>query len=113
MTRCAIKSKIGCISQRCALVGIAHHILQTSIMVKDRLAQLKDRSADLPSSVHSAGSFFFVAPPMRCLDIVGMIVSPCAAHSFRILVIWNDVIVVGKLLMADGAFPVLLHNLPV
>jgi hypothetical protein len=27
--------------------------------------------------------------------------------------IWSDVVVVGELFVADGAFPVLLDNLPV
>src|SRR5213082_855277 len=42
-----------------------------------------------------------------------MVISPRTAHSFRVLVIRYDIVIVGELFVADGAFPVLLHNLPV
>jgi hypothetical protein len=45
------------------------------------------------------------------LHVLEGIVPPSAAHSFGILMIRNNVIVVGESLVADGAFPVLLDNL--
>jgi hypothetical protein len=33
-----------------------------------------------------------------------MIVSPSSSHSFRILVVRNDIVVVGELFVADGAY---------
>ena len=65
------------------------------------------------SIVHSGRSFFFIAPEMCCLDVVRVIISPSSAHSFRIPVIWHDVVVVCEFFVADGAFPVLLHDLSV
>jgi hypothetical protein len=50
---------------------------------------------------------------MSCLNIVWMVVSPSSSHSFGIPMIWHDVLVVRELFMADGAFPVLLDNLPI
>ena len=50
---------------------------------------------------------------MCSLDIVRMIVSPRSAHTFGILMVRHDVVVVGELLVADGTFPVLLDNRPV
>jgi len=64
-------------------------------------------------SVYSGRSFFFVAPPMCCLDIVWMVVPPSSAHSLRILVVRNDVVVVGELFVADGAYTSLLSDLTV
>jgi len=42
-----------------------------------------------------------------------MVVPPRSAHPFGIPVVWDDVVVVRKLLVADGTFPVLLDNLAV
>ncbi len=50
---------------------------------------------------------------MDGLDIVRMIVSPGSSHSFGTFMIRYDVVVVGELFMANGAFPVLLDDLPV
>ena len=50
---------------------------------------------------------------MCCLDIVWVIVSPRPSHSFGISMVWHDVVVVRKLFVADGAFAVLLDDLPV
>ncbi len=50
---------------------------------------------------------------MRCLDIVRVIVSPRSSHSFGILVVWNDVVVVGELFVADRAYSGLLPHLAV
>jgi hypothetical protein len=54
-----------------------------------------------------------MAPPVCRLDIVRMIISPGAAHSFGIPMIRDDVAIVRELFMADWAYPVLLNNLPV
>lgn len=66
-----------------------------------------------PSVADSSGSFFSVAPPMCCSDIVWVVVSPCSSHAFGIPVVWYDIVVIRELLVADCAFPVLLYNLPV
>lgn len=50
---------------------------------------------------------------MSCLNIVWVVVSPSSAHPLGIPMVWNDVVIVRELFMADGAFPVLLNNLPV
>ncbi len=42
-----------------------------------------------------------------------MIVSPGSSHSFRILVVWNDVVVVGELFVADRAYSGLFPHLSV
>jgi len=42
-----------------------------------------------------------------------MIISPRSAHSFRILVVRNDVVVVGEFFVADGADSALLPHLAV
>jgi hypothetical protein len=67
--------------------------------------------APFPRSViHSGGSLFFVAPPVRCLDIVRVIVSPGSAHAFWILVVRGDVVVVREFFVADRAYSGLLSN---
>jgi hypothetical protein len=63
--------------------------------------------------IDSRRSLFFIAPPVRCLNIVRMIISPRSSHSFRILVVRNNVVVVAKLLVADGAYSGLLPHLTV
>jgi len=50
---------------------------------------------------------------MRCLDIVWVIIPPRSSHPFRIPVVWNHIVIVCELFMTNGAFPVLLDNLPV
>jgi len=42
-----------------------------------------------------------------------MIISPRPSHSFGILVVWHDVVVIRKLFVTDGTFLVLLDNFPV
>ena len=69
--------------------------------------------ANRPSSIHAGRSFFFIAPEMRCLDIVWVIIPPRSSRSFGISVVRNDIVVVCELFVADGAFPVLLDNLPI
>jgi len=50
---------------------------------------------------------------MNGLNVIGMVISPRPAHTFRIFVVWHDVVVVGELDPAEGAHPLLFHNLPV
>ena len=57
--------------------------------------------------------YFFVTPPMCCLDIVWMIIPPCSSHSFRILVVRDDVVVIREVFVADGAYSALLENLSI
>jgi len=40
-----------------------------------------------------------------------MVVSPRSSHSFGISVVWNDVVVVGELFVADCAYSLLLGDL--
>ena len=65
------------------------------------------------SIIHSGRSFFFIAPEMRCLDIVWVIISPRSSHPFGIPVIWNYIGVICELFVTDSTFPVLLDNLSV
>jgi hypothetical protein len=71
------------------------------------------KPTDRPSVIHSGRSFFPVAPPVRGLDIVWVVISPCSTHPLRILVVWDNIVAIGEFLLADGADPVLFHNLPV
>ncbi len=50
---------------------------------------------------------------MRCLDVVRMVISPRSAHSFRVFVVRDDVVVIRKVFVADGAYSALLDNLSV
>jgi len=64
--------------------------------------------------IRSSRSFFFVTPPMCCLDIVRMIVSPRTAHAFGVFfVIRNNIVVIREFEMTDRAYATLLPNLPV
>src|SRR5579863_3509641 len=65
-----------------------------------------------PSS-KSGGALFSVAPPVHCLNVVGVIVPPCAAHTARADVIGNHIAVIGELLLADSANAVLGNDLSV
>ena len=61
----------------------------------------------------SARSLLPVAPPVHCLNIVGMVVSPGSSHASWVDVVRHDVVVVGELHMAEHALPVLFDNLAV
>ena len=50
---------------------------------------------------------------MCCLDIVWVIISPSSAHTLRIYVVGDDIVVVGELLVANCADAALLSHLPV
>ena len=50
---------------------------------------------------------------MRCLDIIRVVVSPGPSHSSGIFMVWDNVVVVGELFVADRAFLVLIDDLPV
>ena len=47
------------------------------------------------------------------LDIVWVVIPPCSAHSFRIPVVRDDVVVIREVFVADSAYPALLDNLSV
>jgi hypothetical protein len=57
--------------------------------------------------------FLQVAPPMRRLNIVRMVVSPGPSHPFGINVVWHNIAVIGEFSAADGAPSVLLDYLPI
>src|ERR1700733_13942556 len=87
--------------------------------------RVKARKSDGPPLLRSAREFLLVSPlasarsllsvahPMHCLDIVGMIVSPGSARASWIDVVGHDVVVVGEIQVAEGAFPALLDDLAV
>ena len=77
-------------------------------------AELAKDSAPVQGSiVYSGRSFLFIAPEMRCLDVVRVVIRPRSAHSFGIPVVWNHILIVRELFMADGALAVLFDNLPI
>lgn len=82
-------------------------------LVDSNLKFAKDSAQVQGSIVHSARAFLFIAPEMRCLDVVWMIVSPSSAHSFWIPVVWSYIVIVCELYVADCAFSVLFDNLPI
>src|ERR1700733_9733489 len=69
-------------------------------------------TTDGPSVIHSGRSFFSITPPVCCLDIVRVVVSPRPSHPFGIPVVWDDVIVVSELFVADCAYSLLLGDFP-
>ena len=71
----------------------------------------RPRKSDL--FIHSRRPFLFVTPPMGSLDIVWMIVSPRPAHTLRVPMVRDDVVVVRELFMADPAYPTLLPDLAI
>ena len=50
---------------------------------------------------------------MGCLNVVWMVISPRSTHSFRILMIRYDIVVIREVFVTDGAYPALLDNLSV
>jgi hypothetical protein len=64
------------------------------------------QTAPLPS--------FFSSLHHQCVAwiFVWMVVSPRSSHSFRILVVRHDVVVIGELFVADCAYSVLLGGSP-
>jgi len=50
---------------------------------------------------------------MYCLDIVRMVVSPRSTHSLWIPMVWNHVVVVSELFVADRADASLFADLSV
>src|SRR4051794_20216901 len=50
---------------------------------------------------------------MDSLDVVGMIVPPCSSHSTGIDVVRNDVVIVRKRALAEGAHAILGGDLSV
>ena len=64
-------------------------------------------------SLTSARSFVPVAPPVGSLNIVWVIVSPCAAHSPWIDMVRFDIAVIRELRTADAAFSFLGNDLSI
>ena len=50
---------------------------------------------------------------MYCLDIFGVVISPCSSHAFAPFVVRDNVAVVRELLLADWADSFLLCDLSV
>jgi hypothetical protein len=42
-----------------------------------------------------------------------MVIPPGSSHSFWILVVWHDVVVIGEIFVADRTFLVLLDSFPI
>jgi hypothetical protein len=61
----------------------------------------------------SARSLFSIAPPVNCLNIIRMVISPGSSHASGVDVVRHDVVVVGELHIAECAFPALFDNLEV
>jgi len=89
------------------------HKRHTSNSKQSDLIRLRKEPADRPSVFNPGRSFFSIAPPMRRLNIVWVIVSPCSSHPFGISVVWDNIVVIAEFFFADGTDPVLFHNLPV
>ena len=68
---------------------------------------------DGPSVIYSGRSFFSITPPVCCLDIIRMVVSPRPSHPFGIPVVWHDVVVMCELFVTNGALSALFDDLPV
>jgi hypothetical protein len=64
-------------------------------------------------SSNSARSLVPVAPPVRRLNVVGMVVAPGSSHASWVDVVRHDVAEVGELHMAERALLVLFDNLAV
>jgi hypothetical protein len=63
--------------------------------------------------MHAGGAFLVIAPPMYCLDVVWMVVSPCPSHAFAPLVVRDNIAVIGELVLTDWANSFLLGYLPI
>jgi len=50
---------------------------------------------------------------MNCLDVLKVVVSPSSSHAFGFDMVGDDLAVIGERLVADCAFPVLLHDFSV
>jgi len=47
---------------------------------------------------------------MGCANVIWMVVSPCAAHSFRFSVVWYDIVEICELFVADRALSALIYD---
>lgn len=61
----------------------------------------------------SARSLFSVAPPVDSLNVVRMIVPPRSSHAAGMDVVGYDVAIIGEWFVAEGAYAILLGDLPV
>src|SRR6266404_7809548 len=50
---------------------------------------------------------------MCCLDIVGMIVTPCSSHSLRLFMIRRNIAIVREFFMTNCTYTVLIRDLAV
>jgi hypothetical protein len=64
-------------------------------------------------STQVAGADIVMKSPVRCLNIVWMVVSPCSSHSLTPFVIWHNVVVIRELFLANWADSILLSNLSI
>jgi hypothetical protein len=65
------------------------------------------------SVAKSDRSLLEIAPPMDCLNVIGMIISPRSSHAFGLDVVGHNLVVIREVRVADRAFAVLLDDLSV
>jgi hypothetical protein len=70
-------------------------------------------NAERPSLVLPRGSLFTVAPQVRCLNVLRMVVSARSYHPSRVNTIGHNVAIVGEHYLANSASPVLLNYFPI
>jgi hypothetical protein len=63
-----------------------------------------------PDRLHPFRTFFQVASPMRCLDVVRMVVPVRRPHALWDYVVWNDVSAVSERLSTNPTFHILFNN---
>lgn len=88
-------------------------LAQSTLEMMSFYASFPASTADGPSAIHSRRSLLVVTPPMYCLDIVRVIVPPRSAHSFRMPMVGDHVVIVRELLVADRANASLFSDLSV
>jgi hypothetical protein len=94
--------------------GVQMCVPKESLYPGPKLRQMAHgRKAERQFLILPGGSLFAVTPEVRCLDIVGMVVSPRPAHASRIDVVGHDVVIVGERHLTDGALPVQFDNLSI
>jgi hypothetical protein len=54
-----------------------------------------------------------IAPPMRCLNIIGVVISPGSTHAFGLDVVGHNLVVIRERCMANCTLPFLLGDLTV
>lgn len=61
---------------------------------------------------HPHRPFLKVAFPVSCLDVIGMIISPCSSHPFRVFVLGHNVVEIREWFAANSAVIFLLDDFP-